>query len=77
MGTVNDKENEMKNWIKDGEKITATHNGKMITGVVESSRVKLGGKVQYSVFLDTPVQYRWRTDSTNSILINHDEIENV
>ncbi|CAB4133233.1 hypothetical protein UFOVP257_89 [uncultured Caudovirales phage] len=64
----------MNNWIKDGEQITANYLGEQVTGIVESSRVKYGGKVQYTVNLDKPVQFRWRSDPTNCVLINHDEI---
>jgi hypothetical protein len=41
--------------IEDGGKIAAVWNGRSITGVVLSSRVKYGGALQYSVLLDTPV----------------------
>lgn len=64
----------MNNWIKDGEQITANYLGEQVTGTVESSRVKYGGKVQYTVNLDKPVQFRWRSESTNRVLINNDEI---
>jgi hypothetical protein len=64
----------MNNWIKDGEQITANYLGEQVTGTVESSRVKYGGKVQYTVNLDKPVQFRWRSEPTNRVLINNDEI---
>jgi hypothetical protein len=43
------------NRIKDGGRISAVWHGHAITGVVESSRVKYGGTLQYFVKLDTPV----------------------
>lgn len=61
-------------WIKDGEKITARYMGYTVTGTVESSRVKYGGAVQYTVNLDSPVQLRWRSEPTNRVLINEAEI---
>jgi len=36
-------------WIKDGERIAANYLGYIVTGVVVDSRVKYGGKVQYTV----------------------------
>lgn len=61
-------------WIKDGEKVTARYMGHNVTGTVESSRVKYGGEVQYTVNLDSPVQLRWRSEPTLRVLINSAEI---
>lgn len=41
--------------IEDGGRISAIKWGRNITGVVESSRVKYGGELQYYVRLDEPV----------------------
>lgn len=62
------------NWILDGEKITARYMGIIVTGVVESSRVKYGGEVQYTMVLDTPVQLRWRSEPTSRVLVDRKEI---
>lgn len=43
------------NRIEDGSKITAMWHGQRITGIVESSRIKYGGWIQYAVKLDKPV----------------------
>jgi hypothetical protein len=43
------------NRIADGGRISAVWHGRAITGVVESSRVKYGGVLQYFVKLDTPI----------------------
>lgn len=64
----------MNNWIKDGEQITANYLGEQVTGTVESSRVKYGGKVQYTVNLDQPVQFRWRSEPTTRVLIDCDKL---
>lgn len=61
-------------WIRDGESIVANYLGTVVTGVVESSRVKYGGKVQYTVVLSEPVQFRWRTEPTDRVLIDSDEV---
>lgn len=61
-------------WIKDGEKVTARYMGYTVTGTVESSRVKYGGEVQYTVNLDSPVQLRWRSEPTLRVLIDRAEI---
>ena len=64
----------MSNWIKDGERITANYLGTQVSGTVIDSRVKYGGKVQYTVNLDKPVQFRWRSEPTSRVLIDNDEI---
>lgn len=61
-------------WIKDGERVTAEYLGVTVTGVVENSRVKYGGKVQYTVRLDEPVMFRWRSEPTDVVLIDEDEV---
>jgi antibiotic biosynthesis monooxygenase (ABM) superfamily enzyme len=71
---VNSKEVEMQNWIRDGEHIVARYMGHTVSGVVESSRVKYGGLVQYTVNLDTPVKLRWRDDPTQRVLIDENEL---
>ena len=61
-------------WIKDGETIRANYLGETVQGTVEDSRVKYGGKVQYTVILDQPVQFRWRSEPTYRVLIDSDQI---
>lgn len=64
----------MSTWIKDGKTIVAKYLGETVRGTVESSRVKYGGKVQYTVKLDKPVQFRWRSEPSTTVLIDNDEI---
>lgn len=61
-------------WCKDGSTIKADYLGDEVVGVVQSSRVKYGGTVQYAVKLDEPVQFRWRSQPTEVVLIDADEI---
>ena len=61
-------------WCKDGSTIKANYLGDEVVGVVQSSRVKYGGTVQYAVKLDEPVQFRWRSQPTEVVLIDADEI---
>ncbi len=61
-------------WIKDGEKVTARYMGETVVGTVESSRVKYGGNVQYTVNLDTPIQLRWRSEPTMRVLVDSSEL---
>jgi hypothetical protein len=61
-------------WILDGQKIKASYLGTPVTGTVMSSRVKYGGKVQYSVELDEPVQLPWRTEPATTLLVDNDEL---
>jgi hypothetical protein len=60
-------------WILDGELITARYLGHTVTGVVESSRIKWG-RIQYTVNLDRPIQFRWSTEPTTRVLINCDQL---
>ena len=61
-------------WIKDGEFIKARYFGQEVSGTVESSRVKYGGEVQYTVTLDIPVQFPWRREPSSRVLINQSEL---
>lgn len=61
-------------WNKDGSTVKAEYLGTLVTGVVENSRVKYGGKVQYTVKLDEPVMFRWRSEPTYVVLIDEDEL---
>jgi len=64
-------------WVLDGQKIKANYLGETVTGVVTDSRVKYGGKIQYTVNLDKPVQFRWRSEPTDRVLVDHDELISV
>jgi hypothetical protein len=64
----------MSTWIKDGKTIVANYLGETVQGTVVDSRVKYGGKVQYTVNLDQPVQFRWRSEPSTQVLIDSDEI---
>ena len=61
-------------WILDGQKIKANYLGTPVTGTVISSRVKYGGKVQYTLELDEPVQLPWRTEPATTLLVDNDEL---
>lgn len=62
------------NWIKDGEKVVASRHGTTLTGVIIDSRVRYGGKVSYTVSLDTPVKFPWRNEMTYTVIVGQDEI---
>jgi len=64
----------MSTWIKDGKTIVATYLGETVRGTVVDSRVKYGGKVQYTVNLEKPVQFPWRSEPSTHVLIDNDEI---
>jgi len=56
-------------WIKDGLRVRAVYCGQAVEGLVEESRVKYGGRVQYTLALTQPIQLRWRTEPTTRVLI--------
>lgn len=65
----------MTKFIEDGNAIKALYQGDtMIQGVVQSSRVKYGGKLQYTVILDTPVKFSWRNEFTDVVLVDADSV---
>ena len=65
---------QVMGWIKDGERVTAEYLGVRVTGVVESSRVKYGGTVQYAVALDEPVTFPWSPEPRARVLIDMNEL---
>lgn len=63
-------------WIKDGKRVKARYLGsENVTGVVVESRVRYGGKVCYTLNLDVPVQFRWRSEPTNVVIVDENEID--
>jgi hypothetical protein len=74
MGIDSKKESEMSTWIKDGKTIVANYLGETVRGTVESSRVKYGGKVEYTVNLEKPLQFPWRNEPSIRVLIDNDKI---
>ena len=61
-------------WNKEGKQITAMYHSQQVTGTVESSRVKYGGKVEHLLILEKPIQLRWRAEPTDRLLIDEDEV---
>ena len=61
-------------WNKEGEQNTALYQGQEVTGTVESSRVKYGGKVEHLLILEKPIQLRWRAEPTDRLLIDEDKV---
>ena len=65
----------MSNWIKDGIRVKAKYLGsESVSGLVVESRVRYGGKVCYTVILDQPVQFRWRSEPTSMVIVDQAEI---
>lgn len=60
--------------IEDGKAVIANYMDEQVRGTVESSRVKYGGKIQYTVKLDRPVQLRWRSNTTDVVLVDQNNI---
>jgi hypothetical protein len=63
--------------IEDGEKLEGSYLGVPVSGTVQSSRVKYGGDLQYTVLLDEPVQFRWRSDLTSVVLIDGKDVTSM
>ena len=65
--------------IEDGGRISAVWRGRAITGVVESSRVKYGGTLQYEVKLDAPIARPTDgfLEEREYVLINHENVVSI
>ena len=63
-------------WIKDGKRVQARYLGsEKVTGTVVDSRVRYGGMVCYTLELDAPVQFRWRSEPTTVVIVDQSEID--
>jgi len=56
-------------WIKDGEQVAGKYCDQAFEGVVTESRVKYGGRVQYTVELHNPITLRWRNEPVGRVLV--------
>lgn len=61
-------------WNKDGSTIKAECLNYLVVGVVEESRVKYSGKVQYRVRLNEPLFLPWSNEQTDIVLIDEDAV---
>lgn len=61
-------------WNKDGSTIKAEYLTYPVVGVVEESRVKYGGTVQYRVRLNEPLFLPWSSEQTDIVLVDEDEV---
>ena len=62
-------------WIKDGIRVRARYLGSQsVVGVVTESRVRYGGKVCYTLQLNSPVMLPWRTEPTDVVIVDEQEI---
>lgn len=67
----------MSQWYLDGQKVIAEYFGNTVTGTVESSRVKYGGRVHHTVILDNPVSLPWRSEALTRVLIDDINLKEV
>lgn len=67
----------MSIWYLDGYRVVANYFGEVVTGIVESSRVKYGGRVQHTVILDEPIQLPWRSEPTSRLLFDEKDLIEV
>ena len=66
----------MSSWIKDGVRVQARYLGsEPVQGIVVESRVRYGGKVCYTVVLDQPAQFPWRSDAATVVIVDQTEID--
>jgi hypothetical protein len=61
-------------WIKDGEQVAGKYFDQTFEGVVSESRVKYGGRVQYTVELNTPITLKWRNDPVDRVLVGAEDL---
>ena len=60
--------------LSDGAPIQAMYMGKPYIGKVTYSRVKYGGRLQYSMALAEPTLVAGRSEPTDDILVFHEDI---
>jgi hypothetical protein len=60
--------------LSDGAPIQAMYMGKSYIGKVTYSRVKYGGRLQYSIALAEPTLVAGRSEPTDDILVYHEDI---
>jgi hypothetical protein len=60
-------------WNKNGSTVMADYLGQKVTGIVTESRVKYGGKVQYTLAVDN-IFINVRNDYANILLVDEDNI---
>jgi hypothetical protein len=73
---VNNKEHTMSSWIKDGVRVRARYLGsEPVVGTVTESRVRYGGKVCYTVQLDQPTKFPWRSEPADVVIVDQAEID--
>lgn len=61
-------------WNLEGQRVAGTYYGQTVTGTVEYSRVKYGGKVQHTVLLEKAIKLSWCSIPTYRILLDADEV---
>jgi hypothetical protein len=62
-------------WDKSGTRISGTYYGIKYQGIIESTRVKYGGGIQYRVILDTPIMVYG--DEREALLISKEEFDYI
>jgi hypothetical protein len=67
----------MSTWYLDGERVVAKYFDEVVTGTVESSRVKYGGTVQHTVILDEPITLSWSVRPKYRVLLDDREIMEI
>ena len=61
-------------FIADNTRVIGLYKNEAIIGTVESSRL-YGKRIVYTVKLETPISFRWRTEPVDTILMGHNEIK--
>ena len=61
-------------WIKDGEQVAGKYFDQTFEGVVTESRVKYGGRVQYTVELHNPITLQWRAEPVGRVLVEDKDL---
>jgi hypothetical protein len=66
-------------WNLEGKHIKAMLYipGEEVSGIVQESRVKYGGRISHTIKLDNPVFFKWRSGPVHTINIDSEEIISV
>ena len=61
----------------EGKTVVGNYHGTTVTGKIESYRLAYGGRIRYTVCLDNPIQLPWRSELTDTVILNASDIQKV
>jgi hypothetical protein len=60
--------------IGNGIRIKGLVGNNIVSGKIIGTKI-MSNELMYTVLLDTPVQFRWRDEPVNTVLMSNDDIQ--